>query len=40
MVEQIELKFSKRMELFQKYLRVVGVTRVSVLRPEAIERET
>ena len=40
MIEQIELKFTKKFELFQKHLRIAGVTRVSVLRQEALDRET
>jgi hypothetical protein len=39
MIEQIELKFSKKQEIYSKYLRIAGVTRYSVLRNEAIERE-
>ena len=43
LVEQVEVKLSQapeRQELFRKYLRISGVTRSSVLRREALERDS
>lgn len=43
MVEQVEMKLNHnqdKLELFKKYLKVSGLTRTSVLRKEAIERDS
>ena len=43
LVEQVEVKLSQaseRYDLFRKYLRIAGLTRSSVLRREALERDS
>lgn len=41
LVEQVELRFhnDKRAQIYDKYLRLVGVTRRSMIRKEVLEQE-
>lgn len=43
LVEQVEVKFGQapeRYDLFRRYLRIAGLTRSSVLRRDALERDS
>ena len=42
LVEQVDLRFTQnkeKFELFKKYLKISGITKSSVLRKDALERD-